>query len=351
MSDNDNKLHHPYGPSRWPGLCECPGYKPSPFGGEFAERGTAIHEAMETGDYSKLREDDRETAVWMTNELARMTQGLDTEAEIETEILADDADGIGPVAGVTGTCDRRWKTEDGTLHVADFKGFSKIGVGNYEAQLAGYILGGDCPKKEPIVCHVFHGGSRQVETFEMTWDECLHHARAVCFAIRNPDAPRKRSRHCDHCAHASDCPESAKAIAFGSLVAGRLTRENVAANPAEAARLCDWIDAALNRLEEARDIISETAKAGVPIEDPATGIRYEVQRCVGRAAVPPLSEIFDRLMSEDGIDEKDIVKRSTITLTNLRDLVGTARAEEYAVRGEDTLKFIRARPSKKSLKA
>lgn len=340
------EAHHPYGPSRWPGLCVCPGYAPSKSSNSFAERGTAGHLAVETGDYSKLREEDREAAEWMTFELTRLTQGIETESEVKTRIPLYMVDDLALVGGITGTCDRRWTTEDGTLNVADFKMFSKVGE-DYRAQLAGYILGGERPVDDLIVCHVFHGGSRVVETFEMTWEECLRYARAVAYAIAHPEDSRCRSKHCDRCARAADCPESAKAISFGALSAGRITREAVAANPAEAARLCDWLDAASKRIDDARSIIEKVAKEdGVAIEDPVTGIRYEVQRCQGRATVPPVSEIIDDMISKDGASRDGVLEKSTLTLTALRELVGKARAEEYVTRGEDTLKFVRKNGNK-----
>ena len=343
MSDEtqEPEAHHPYGPSRWPGLCVCPGYEPNKTPGDFAERGTAVHKAIETGDYTKLREEDRETAMWMTGELARLTQGLDTDAEIKTRIPLYTVADLAAIGGVTGTCDRRWETEDGTLHVADFKAFSQIGLGDHRAQLAGYILGAKRPVDDVIACHIFHGGSRQVETFEMTWDECLAYAKTVAFAIENPDSPRRRSQHCDHCAKAGDCPESAKAVAFGVLAAGRLTKEAVRADPASAARLCDWLDAAAKRIDEAKDLIADVAKEGVAIEDNVTGVRYVVQRCEGRAAIPPVGRIIDDLIDKDGLTREAVLERATLTLTSLRELVGRERAEAYVTRGEDTLKFVR----------
>lgn len=344
--------HHPYGPSRWPGLLVCPGYEPSKDSGDdndFAHRGTAAHEALETGDYSKLREEDREPAQWAANAIHALTQGLETEAEIATRIPLYEVFDLSAIGGITGTCDRRWETEDGSLHVGDFKLFSKIGINNYTAQMVGYALGSDRPLNDRVVFHIFHGGSMQVETFDLTWDECLAIAKQVAYSIANPDGPRCRSGHCDHCAKAGDCPESAKVVAFGALAAGRLTLASVRANPAEAARLCDWLDAAAKRIEEARDIIATVAKEGVPIEDRATGVCYAVQVRQGRAQVPPVSGIIGRLIDEDGVSREGVLERATLSLTALRELVGKARAEEYAVRGEDTLCFVR-KPGPKALK-
>ena len=344
--------HHPYGPSRWPGLCVCPGYEPRRGGDNtFAVRGTAIHKAVETGDYTALKyPEDKETAQWMTEELMRLTQGLDTDAEVKTCIPA--IPGYEAVKGITGTSDRRWETEDGTLHVLDFKGFSKIGMKDYKPQLAGYILGGKRPQKDPIVCHIFHGGSQQVETFTMSWGECLIHAARVSDAIENPDAPRCHSDHCDHCAKSGECPESAKVVAYGAMAAGRLTADMVRSDPASAARLCDWLDAAAKRIEEAHKIIANVAKTeGVEIFDPLTGIRYGVQECEGRAKVPPLSDMFDSLTKKDGCDTNAVLAQASLTLTALRELVGKNRAEEYVTRGETEKKFVRKGKAAKEIKA
>ena len=335
------QAHHPYGPSRWPGLCVCTGYTPSKTPGEFAERGTAVHLAIETGDYGKLREEDREVAEWMTAELHRLTQGLETDAEIKTKIPLYGVDALAAIGGVTGTCDRRWEDESDTLHVADFKAFSKIGLNDYRPQLAGYILGGTRPVDDRIMCHIFHGGSRQVETFEMTWDECLYYARQVAYAVEHPEDGRKRSQHCDHCAHAGDCPESAKVVAFGALAAGKLTSDMVRADPASAARLCDWLDMAAKRIEEAREIISSVAKEGVKIEDPVSGVRYGLQTREGRAKIPPIADIIDDMIDKDGVSRDQVLERATLSLTALRELVGKKRAEEYAVRGDDVICFVR----------
>ena len=346
--------HHPYGPSRWPGLCVCPGYEPrkdrnGPLA-EFAERGTAIHKAVETGDYTALKyPEDRETAQWMTEELMRLTQGLETDAEVKT-CIPDDFFWVS-VRGVTGTCDRRWETEDGTLHVLDFKGFTKIGMKDFKPQIAGYILGCKRPQKEPIVCHIFHGGSQQVETFEMTWEDCLGYAGDVSYAKDNPDAPRCRSEHCDNCAKAADCPESAKVVAYGAMAAGRLTADMIRADPAAAARLCDWLDAAAKRIEEAQKMIARVAKdEGVEIYDPVTGIRYGIQEREGRASVPPVSEIIKGLTMTDGVTQEAVLEQATLTLTSLRELVGKARAEEYVTRGETVKCFVRKGKEAKQVK-
>lgn len=342
--------HHQYGPSRWPGLCVCPGYEPRKGEqGEFAARGTAIHKAVETGDYSQLREEDREVAQWMTEELMRLTQGLETDREVKTMIPYYD-DELHAIGGITGTCDRRWETEDGTLHVADFKAFSKIDTKDFRPQLAGYILGGKRPRNSVVVCHIFHGGSRQVETFEMTWDECMYYANQVAYAIDHPEEKCKRSHHCDFCTKAGDCPESAKVVAYGSLAAGRLTAEAVRSNPQAAARLCDWLDAASKRIEEAKEIIAEAAKSGVEIYDPVSGIRYGIQEREGRAKVPPVAAIIDDLRNKDGVREEEILEKATLSLTALRELVGKKRAEEYAVRGEPVLCFVRKSKGEKMLK-
>lgn len=354
MSDTDTKTHHPFGPSRWPGLVACSGYTPRKGGEtEFAERGAAVHDALDTGDFSKLRDDDRETAEWMAYEIAQITQGLDNvESEVGT-VIPETGNIPEELRGITGTCDRRWTTEDGSVHIADFKTFSKIGAKNHIPQCVGYALGGPVPKNGIFVFHILHGASRQVETVEMSVEEVCDIAREIAISIGENLAGakyHKRSEHCDNCAQAGDCPESARVVAFGVLAAGRLTPEVVRANPAEAARLCDWLDAAAKRIEEAREVIATVAKEGTPIEDAATGIAYEVKPRAGRAVVPPLSEIIDRLFKEDGLEERAVLERATIGLTALRELVGKARAEEYAVRGEDILCFTR-KPGKKALKA
>lgn len=341
MTNVQEEQHHPYGPSRWPGLCVCPGYEPKKTAGEYAERGTAIHLAMETGDFSKLREEDREVAEWMNVEVLRMTQGLDTESEVKTRIPDFENESLSEVGGVTGTCDRRWRTEDGMLHILDFKAFSKIGMHDHRAQLAGYILDENCPTGDRVVCHVFHGGSRQIETFDMTFDEVKYYAEQVAWAIANPDAPRCRSIHCDHCAKAGDCPESAKVVAYGAMSAGKLTADMVRSDPASAARLCDWLDMAAKRIDEARDIIASVAKEGVEIADPVSGIRYGLQVREGRAKIPPLSEIIGDLTGKDGVTQENLLERATLTLTALRELVGKKRAEDYAVRGDDIVCFVR----------
>lgn len=347
--------HHPYGPSRWPGLCVCPGYEPrkdrnGPLA-EYAERGTAIHKAVETGDYTALKyPEDRETAQWMTEELMRLTQGLETDAEVKT-CIPEGMKGLEAVAGVTGTCDRRWETEDGTLHVLDFKGFSKIGMKDFKPQLSGYILGAKRTKKNHIVCHIFHGGSQQVETFVMSWVECLDYAFKVAYAITHPDAPRCRSEHCDNCAKSGDCPESAKVVAYGAMAAGRLTADMIRADPAAAARLCDWLDAAAKRIEEAQKLIAKVAKdEGVEIYDPVTGIRYGIQEREGRAEVPPVGEIFEKLVMTDGVERQAVLDKASLTLTALRELVGKARAEEYVTRGETVKCFVRKGKEAKMVK-
>jgi hypothetical protein len=311
-------------------------------------RGTAGHKAVETCDYTKLRPEDKETAVWMTEELMRLTQGLETDAEVKTCIPT--IPGYEAVKGITGTSDRRWETEDGTLHVLDFKMFSKIGMKDYKPQLAGYILGCKRPQKDTITCHIFHGGSQQVETFTMSWGECLIHAARVSDAIENPDAPRCHSDHCDHCVKAGECPESAKVVAYGAMAAGRLTADMVRSDPASAARLCDWIDAAAKRIEEAKEIIAGVAKEGVEIFDPLTGIRYGIQEREGRAKIPCVLEMYDDLVEKDGVTEKAILEQATLTLTALRELVGKNRAEAYAVRGETVKCFVRKGKAAKELK-
>lgn len=340
---SDSKKHHPYGPSRWSGLAVCSGYEPRRDGDkEFAERGTAVHLALDTGDYSKLREEDAGTARWMANEIAAMTQGLEgVESEVATEIPEDER--LPEILwGITGTCDRTWVTEDGTRHIADFKAFSKIGVTDHTPQCVGYALGLPEPANGLYMFHILHGGSERVETAEFSQEDIAAVASKVACAIENPAAALARSHHCDNCAKAGNCPESAKVVAFGALAAGRLTREAVKANPAEAARLCDWLDAASKRIEDAREIIATACKEdGVNIEDPATGIRYGVQIREGKAKIPPLSEIEDRLVDEDGVSVQAILERATIGLTALRELVGKKRAEEYAVRGEDIKCFVR----------
>ena len=57
--------------------------------------------------------------------------------------------------------------------------------------------------------------------------------------------------------------------------------------------------------------------------------------------MPPLSEILDRLVDEDGLKRETVLARATVGMKALAEMVGKARAEEYAVRGEDTVKFVR----------
>lgn len=346
----DNKKHHIYGPSRWTGLFVCPGYTPRKDGDkEYADRGSAVHEALDTGDASKLREEDREVALWMRQEIAVLTQGLDSEESEVATVIPEDERIPEILWGITGTCDRTWTTENGTRHIADFKAFSKIGFADHKPQLVGYALGLPWPENDRWVFHILHGGSGQVETVEMDRFAVSEIAGTVAYAIEHPFEGRRRSDHCNYCVCAGNCPESARVVAFGCVAAGRITKDLVRENPAEAARLCEWMDMAAKRIDEAREIIKAVALEGVKIEDPASGVAYEIKMSAGRAEVPPLSEIAGRLVKEDGLTHEQIMERAGLSLTALRELVGKSRAEEYAVRGEDVAKFVR-KSVKKALK-
>ena len=177
----------------------------------------------------------------------------------------------------------------------------------------------------------------------------MYYANQVAYAIDHPEEKCKRSHHCDFCTKAGNCPESATVVAYGSMAAGKLTADMVRSDPASAARLCDWLDMAAKRIEEAKEIIANVAKEGVEIADSVSGIRYGIQVREGRAKIPPVADIIDDMIDKDGVSREAVLERSTLTLTALRELVGKKRAEEYAVRGEDVLCFVRKGKSDKQL--
>ncbi len=194
--------HHPFGMSKWPAWLACPKYESGPES-DASRGGTEAHRLMGKALAGEILPADADSylagvAEWAATQLLFYGDGWMSEHRVQIG-------GSGPLAGIFGTADAVLVLEDRII-VADLKAYSR-GESDYFAQLMGYALAvlqvRGMLNAELLV---LHGGSRKVESRQVTVGECLDVAEGVIEHRLDPFAEPLVCRHCAHCASLSTCP-------------------------------------------------------------------------------------------------------------------------------------------------
>lgn len=286
--------HHPYGPSRWPALLECPCWESKP-PTEQTERGTALHTLFERAMKGEEVE-VTDSLEWHVLEAAREIRRCavpDKHGFLTEQVV--------PIPGtldMTGRLDVGWiDAVTGDIHVADLK-LAWNPQRDHTAQLLCYAIGllgefGDGSAGPRIHLRVVYadGSEGSVQTFKT--------AQAIEQHLRNADRIRdiaggdadmtpRQCGWCELCSKFTSCPEMKSLVDKASpMLADSAKPERWADfTSKQKARACAIADTVSRWCEAVKSQAAEDAKAGELIEDAENCIFYAVQERRGRFVIP-----------------------------------------------------------------
>lgn len=292
MAEPQSNNHHPFGPSRWPALLECPYWQGKP-GGADAQRGTRLHELFALGiDAAAPTPADafERNAIALGERLRGMApQGVEIKTE-QRVVLSVPYDL--PDLGIFGRYDAAWyDAGKRTYHVADLKMVHNPDR-DYRPQLLAYAMA--WPPELNVARFALH--FCYVETGEIVTEEIEAGAAAAEYrelyrriaelATGGTAYAAKQSGWCQLCAGHESCPaprEVAESVTAGKL-AGAPDRWPTFSSE-QKARLCVLADAVAKWADAIKKRAGDDAKGGAAIEDPEHGIYYGLQARAGKLQV------------------------------------------------------------------
>lgn len=304
----ETKAHALYAPSSFPAWGNCVAYDSDGSRSQASDEGTLIHKQVELalngGDMP-----DNPIANWIASAMKGLTAFA--KGRVFTECRLD-------VAGLDdffGTADAVWMDDSRTVHIADYKSFSD-GSKSYLPQLEAYaylILMGALTNAEDglndsvdmFSLHIIHGGSKTVETVDLSRDEVISDTEAILNARRRylEDTDKAGAHHvirinpwCRFCAHIGECKETTKAIE-----AVHHNNTSLFASLSDAKKLV-VLDAVDKASEKIREQIRETAKNNGGVIEDTDGegnviIRYEIKDKKKSAKVKDIVELATNVCS------------------------------------------------------
>lgn len=330
----EKKAHALYAPSSFPAWGNCVAYDSDGSRSQASDEGTLIHKQVELAlNGGEMPENP--IANWIASAMKGLTacakSRVFTECRLEVAGLDD----------FFGTADAVWMDEVHTVHIADYKSFSD-GSKNYLPQLKAYayliIMGAltksDIPEDrlndsfDMFSLHIIHGGSKTVETVDLSCEEVIRDTTAILNARRDylADIDKAGAHHvisinpwCRFCAHIGECKETTKAI--------EVVHNNTSlfASLSDAKKLV-VLDAVDKASEKIREQIRETAKNNGGVIEDTDGegnvlIRYEIKDKKKAAKVKDIVELATNVCAPT---VKDVGKKGEeITL----DVKGLSRQE------------------------
>jgi len=301
--------HHPFGPSRWPALLECPHWEGKPTSPD-AERGTALHELFarallgeETGEPEDLFEEHVLRLAEKYRAMHLEEKGDLSEAEkrllVEHSVRLDQP--MGEMSDIFGRVDCAFMTKGAVLHVIDLK-MAENPERDYLPQLIAYASGiaVSCAfDPVEIVFHVAYADSGKKLERRMPADEVWCRYEELFERIQVIASGEKGEANqcgwCALCAKQASCPATeAVAKAVTDRLADAPGRWAEFA-PARKAQLCVIAEAVVKWGEAVKAVAAEDARNGNPIEDPENGIFYALQERKGRLVVEDVQTAWDLL--------------------------------------------------------
>lgn len=322
--------HHKYSPSKYPAWSQCVHYDPAQTTSSEAKQGTDAHNELEL-DLNGIEEASNPTVRWAVEQIKLLVG--DDMSMLKTEIRLE-ADLLHNGDNIFGKADIAWIDSNGVLHIGDFKTFSD-GTKDYIPQLKGYAALYNGATKD-VVLHVFHGGSKKVETVETTINECIEDTVKLLKNVIDKDGERRLCDWCQYCSKIKECPMSNNAVQVVSD--NSLTFSNLSLP--QKLVILDTVDKLSSTLRKQAKELAE-ANGGVLEAD---GIRYELKPWAGKAKVRDIYElaydvqrptITDKNGNEihiNGIPNNDFIKLCDIGKTKVVEAICEANADNKSVK-------------------
>ena len=353
----DFDKHHPFGPSRWSALAECPCYTGKP-GGTDASRGTNLHAIFSSviqGDYVDVNDNTLEAnAAWLAQEVLRMAGG--TKVATEEKVVCNAPEGMaeGFAEPIFGRFDAAW-VDDCRIHVADLKMVENPDR-DYTPQLVAYAFGLSAVLAEPkqeFVMHTLYVDTRRIKTVVMKWEELREcyidlYCRVSMIAARKIYEP-KQCGWCNLCAKQAGCPAvTAMVEKVSSKVATIDTAEMETWKPSKIAQFLVLCEQVAKAKEAAVEVAKKLAMSGVSIEDADNGIYYGLQIRSGKLTLD--TDAVWRVCQAHGMERDTFVGCLEVSATKVSSALKSvgvkpkdakALLEECGARSEPTTAFVR----------
>lgn len=350
---DDRSAHHPFGPSRWPALMECPCWQGKP-GGDAAERGTQLHAIFEEvlkGNKHEPRDTFEENVIRAAESILAMA-GTPQRWWIEERVQVYTPGGA--KTEIYGRVDVAWKETGGDLHVVDLKMVENPDR-NHRPQLLPYAFGliGEEPVPATIHLHMAYADSGKVThealPIAQAWREYVEVYGRIDSIMHSPEPlPPVQSGWCNLCTSFAEC-QAPRAVAQN--VAGTLAdapEHWPEFTSARKAQLCVLADAVIKWGESIKEHASEDAKAGIAIQDESNGIYYTTQERKGRLVIPDVQQAWEILkpyLTAEGyrgcLSVNQTELKSALKLAGLKPAEVNATIERCGNRLPPTLVFVR----------
>jgi hypothetical protein len=330
-------IHAKYSPSGLKNLELCPGFvsdKDAPIH-PVTLRGTIMHEAMETGDDSKLESGEHELIKLCREFLKRLeTDYPDSKVFNEVRLQLPIQDCFGTVDYVL--LDKR------RADVVDFKfGFNTVDDPEINAQAHAYVaaLFHNYPDLEFIRFSFLIPRRNEVLTHgffrEKDYDTLLLHIKAI-IARAESEERRPKNELCEYCGNRSNCSALFNtALPIAKKYSDTALPEILETHSSEITKP-DHMAKALflaNILEPWCKSVKKHALAmrldqGLEIEDPVTGIRYELKEKNGARSINNAREAGLEAFKH-GINPEEFLECCKVQLGSIEKLI-----KSKAPRGE-----------------
>ena len=219
-----SRPHAKFSPSSLKYFEQCPSYRNRPDTNAIAERGNRIHEALETGDFSKLQDEDERTVASLCHSFVvdlLESKGWRFPNLRRINELKVDID-LGGGVSTFGTCDVLAMRDKEALLI-DFKtGWGKIDDAETNAQAQAYVLGAfqKFPELEKIEFYfvIPHRDEVSVGTYtrqdidriKLRFNTVIRRAEAA----QNNELPYEQAYNpalalCEYCGHQAKCQKLA----------------------------------------------------------------------------------------------------------------------------------------------
>lgn len=360
----DRSRHHPYGPSRWPALLECPAHESDHADGDAnATRGTELHALFERA----MRGEDAQSRDAVEYHVVQFAEGLRrTETPDARGFMAERTVTVPFTDGIFGRLDLAWvDANNGDIHVADLKMASNPDRDHlpqlmaYAAAIVAEVWDGN-GRGPAVWLHALYAVEGDAEVVRLDADALMTaHQRnadriAAIMAGRGDMAPRQ-SGWCQFCARKDSCA-AFRAIAESVTKQGMAEVAEPATwaafSPARKAQLCALAEAAAKWAEGVKARAAEDARNGLPIEDPDNGIYYKPQERKGRLELETNATweaVKERLGKDWAENYRACLNVNTSALKAALKASGMkakevdALLEEAGTRGPSTVVLVRAK--------
>lgn len=358
--ENAVDRHHPYGPSRWPALLECPCWEGKGVG-EDATKGVRLHAILEQllkedSPYDPVDEMELHV-VQIAGKIRQMADGAKILSEV-TVRLPPPRGYHAHVQDIFGRLDVAWVTGP-ELHILDLK-MVKSPERDNGPQLIAYAAGLLRELRNPAIrCVCLHvascdnGGISDIGRFDI--DHLFSTYEADYIGIDNVAGTPKEERKptqggwCSICAH-FPCPACMAVAVKAKESLADVAQEGTwnALTPEKKAQNCVLAEFLIKLGEAIKAKAADDCKHGVRIEDPEHGIYYGLQERKGtlRLDVDAVWGLF----KETGVGREEFVAVTKVDATKAAAALkahgmtareAKVRLEECGARGESSVAFVR----------